>query len=237
MQYLAISDKHPCRDKSLKNLRGEKWKDIPGSDDNFQLSNYGRLKALSRYVENKSRKGFWKKDKILTLSIVPHFNPLVKKYYYEVRGIFNYNGQRFSFGVGRMVYHLFIKPIDFTKDAMMICHKDDDDLNNHVSNLLLLSCSDKQKLSFSRKRQTSHLKVLDPAIRTRTLQAKAKKISQYDLKGKKIKGYKSLSIAALQTGCSIGNISSVASGKLPHTKGFVWKYDTKEGKQNAKDLQ
>jgi hypothetical protein len=236
MNFPAISDKLPCRDKSLKNLKGEKWKDIPASDDYFQLSNYGRLKALSRYIENKSRKGFWKKDKIVTLSIVPHFNPLVKKYYYDVRGIFNYNRQRISFGVGRMVYHLFIKPIDFTKDAMMICHKDDNDLNNHVSNLLLLSCSDKQRLSFSRKRQTSYLKVLDPSIRTRMLQLRAKKISQYDLKGKKIKDYKSLSIAAIQTGCSIGNISSVASGRLPHTKGFVWKYAIKKHKQNQENM-
>ena len=72
----------------------------------------------------------------------------------------SYNKKRFSVGVGRLVYHLFVNSIDFKKDRGMICHKDDDDLNNHVSNLVLLSCSDKQRLSFSRKRQRSHLKIL-----------------------------------------------------------------------------
>jgi hypothetical protein len=224
MKKPLIPAKYPCLDRSLINLQGERWKYVPGSDTNYKLSNYGRLMGVPRYVEFSDGRAKWTKEKILKLSISTRFNPLVKKYYYDVRGVFNCNGQRFSFGVGRMVYHLFKKPINFSDDAMMVCHKDDNDLNNHVSNLILLSCADKQKLSFKRKRQTSHLRVLEYSIRLKTLRAKAKPVIQYNRMGKKIAGFKSLVEAASKTGCSAGNISSVASGKITHTKGFIWKY-------------
>jgi len=215
---------YPCFNRSLKSLKTERWKSIPDTDDYYQVSNFGRVKALPRYVEPRGKNGFTTKEKILTLSIQSRYNSLVRKYYYDVRAVFIYNKKRFSDGVGRLVFHLFVSSIDFKKDHGMICHKDDDDLNNHVSNLLLLSCSDKQRLSFSRKRQRSHLKILDPEIRINMLRAKTKGVIQYSKGGKRIRKYKSINEAAGATGCSPGNISSVARGKLPHTKGFIWKY-------------
>lgn len=36
--------------KSLDNLEGERWKDIRGYEDTYQISNFGRVKSLSRMV-------------------------------------------------------------------------------------------------------------------------------------------------------------------------------------------
>lgn len=214
----------PCYNKSFKNLRGEKWEEISFCEGYYLVSNFGRVKALPRYVEPKGKSGFWTKERIATLSIRRHYNPLVKKNYYDVRAIIVFQGQRFSFGVGRLVYQHFVSPIDFQKDAMMVCHKDDDDLNNRVNNLVLLSRSDKQRLSFSRDRQTSHLKVIDPDIRIRMLKAKTKPVIQCDSEGREIREFKSLKEAAAATGNHPGNISSVARGNLKHIKGTYWKY-------------
>ncbi len=214
----------PCYNKLLKNLRGEKWEEISGTDGYYLVSNYGRVKALARYIEPKGKSGFWKKERIVTLSIQVHYNELVKRNYYDVRAIFIFQGTRFSLGVGRLVYHHFVSPIDFKKDAMMVCHKDDNDLNNRPNNLSLLSCGDKQRLSFSRDRQSSHLKVMDPAIRIKMLKAKTKRVIQCDSRGRKIREFKSLNDAAAATNNYPGNISSVARGNLKHAKGTYWKY-------------
>jgi hypothetical protein len=214
----------PCYNKLLKNLRGEKWEEISGSVGYYLVSNYGRVKALPRYVEPKGKSGFWKKERIVNLSIQVHYNELVKRNYYDVRAIFIFQETRFPLGVGRLVYHHFMSPIDFKKDAMMVCHKDDNDLNNRPNNLVLLSCGDKQRLSFSRDRQTSYLKVLDPAIRIKMLKAKTKRVIQCDSRGRKIREFKSINEAAAATNNYPGNISSVARGNLKHLKGTFWKY-------------
>lgn len=215
----------PCYDKSLTNLKGEKWEEISGCEGYYLVSNFGRVKALPRYVEPRGKSGHWTKERIVTLSIRLHYNQLVKKSYYEVRAVFNFQKRRFSLGLSRLVYQYFVGPLDFQKDAMMVCHKDDDDLNNQANNLILLSCGDKQRLSFSRERQTSHLKLMDPAIRIRMLKAKTRPVIQYDSQGRKIREFKSVNEAAAATGNVPGNISSVARGNLKHTKGTYWKYD------------
>lgn len=46
-----LKPQYPYQNTSLKNIKGERWKDIPGFEGEYQLSNYGRLKSLDRWVD------------------------------------------------------------------------------------------------------------------------------------------------------------------------------------------
>ena len=48
---------YPYENLLFKNLKGETWKDIPGLEGSFQLSCYGRIKALEKWVEQKGAGG------------------------------------------------------------------------------------------------------------------------------------------------------------------------------------
>lgn len=37
----------------------EKWKDIPGYEGSYQVSDQGRVRSLDRYVPNHSKLQFW----------------------------------------------------------------------------------------------------------------------------------------------------------------------------------
>lgn len=44
---------------SLKDLEGEEWRDIEGAKGSFMISNYGRVKALSRIRQNRYNQKVW----------------------------------------------------------------------------------------------------------------------------------------------------------------------------------
>ena len=48
-----MSTEYPYQNLSLKDMKGEEWKNIPGFEDEYQLSNYGRLKSQDRWVNYK----------------------------------------------------------------------------------------------------------------------------------------------------------------------------------------
>jgi hypothetical protein len=53
---------------------------------------------------------------------------------------------------------------------------------------------------------------------------KARLVTQYDLKGKKIRVFKSTKEVERETGISSSTVSAVANGKLKTTGGFIWQY-------------
>lgn len=44
------NDERPHRNKSLKNLKVEKWEAIPVFEEYFQIPNLGRIKSLARDI-------------------------------------------------------------------------------------------------------------------------------------------------------------------------------------------
>lgn len=49
---------YPYQNRSLEDMEGEEWDDIPGLDGYFRVSNYGRIKRLRR--ESPNSKGIVK---------------------------------------------------------------------------------------------------------------------------------------------------------------------------------
>lgn len=102
----------------------EIWKDIKGFEGIYQVSNYGRVKSLPRFVNNHSENkkiGFHSKEKILRPS---------KKRYAVV--VLSKKGKLYSFCVHRLVAEVFIPNPD---NLSQVDHLDGDKLNNNVNNL------------------------------------------------------------------------------------------------------
>lgn len=102
----------------------EIWKDIPNFEGIYQVSNLGNVKVLDRYVNSaiKNNNKVKRKGKLLK-----QYN---KRGYFQVS--LSKNHKRYYFGVHRLVAIAFLpNPNNLTQ----INHKDENPLNNNLSNL------------------------------------------------------------------------------------------------------
>lgn len=100
----------------------EIWKPVPGYEGYFEVSTYGRVKSLERYVDGRW-KPYLKKEKIL----VPHDSG---KGYLQVK--FSADNKRSMPLIHRLVAKAFIPN---PENLPQINHKDGNPRNNHVDNL------------------------------------------------------------------------------------------------------
>ena len=111
----------------MKNV--EMWKDIPGFEGLYKISNYGNVKALKRTLSHKIHGTWTIKERILK----PSLNGKNKKGYYFVV-LFDKNKKPHNKRIHRMVAELFIEnpnPKKFTQ----VDHVDCDKHNNFFKNL------------------------------------------------------------------------------------------------------
>ena len=112
----------PYKNLSLEDMQGEIWKDIQGYDGYYQVSNFGRIKSLSRYVFN-GMGDYLKKEKIIK-SILSNHGYLVVTLYIE-----NVAKQ---FLVHRLVATAFVENL-FNNEKVI--HIDYEKKNNNSNNL------------------------------------------------------------------------------------------------------
>jgi len=113
----------------------ERWKDIPGFEGLYQISDYGRVKALERVLPHKTF-GQWKiKEKILKPGIngngENNYNTGLG-YYFVV--LFDKNKKTHNMRIHRMVAKAFVNNPNknvFTQVDHIDCNK----LNNYYKNL------------------------------------------------------------------------------------------------------
>lgn len=117
----------------------EIWKDIKGFEGCYQISNFGRVKALAREVGGGRRL----KEKML------HFSPSNG---YKVAHLYK-NGVQKNFSVHRLVGEAFIPN---PENKPCINHKDENKLNNHVNNLEWVT--QKENANYGTKNARSGLK-------------------------------------------------------------------------------
>src|SRR5436190_3343388 len=100
----------PYQNKSLTTIKGEIWKEIPGLDGQYLASNFGRIKALSRFIlKINAEKGYWTKERIMTQTASfgdtnPHTKQTVRFLHISIR----FENRMYPFTVARLIYNLFI---------------------------------------------------------------------------------------------------------------------------------
>lgn len=186
----------------------EIWKDIVGYEKMYQVSNYGRIRSITRIVKDKNGRVMKYKGKMLKPSTDQ------KKKYQRV--ILMSNGHSSTELVHRLVANAFIKnPLNLP----CINHKDEDPTNNNVNNLEWCTWEYNDNYGNHRKRISD---------------GHSKEVAQYTIDGTKIKTYKNAFEAEKETGIGASQIRAVAIGKIRHNKhgrqpfwtagGYKWKY-------------
>lgn len=226
--------KYPYQNTELQNIKGERWKDIPGVEMYFMVSNMGRIKRLEYEQVYSDGRVFIKPEKIIKPFLVKFPNGFVKDDIYFLRTAFTLYKQKYNFSVARLVYHCFIKPINLHDQSFVIMTKDGDGRNILPPNLIKASLSDKQQRIFDLNRREPLF--VDKEARERCIAnsklANNKQVTQYNMQGKKIRTYPSITAAAEKTGISHSHISSRASGVEFSAGGFIWRL----GKEPAIDI-
>lgn len=117
----------------------EEWKSITGYEGLYEVSSYGRVRSVDRYVKSKSKSYRLHKGKVLICSIT--------KYGY-VRCNIKVNGVTRSYFVHRLVAEVFIpNPYNLPQ----VNHKDEDKTNNMVDNLEW--CDSKYNMSYGTRQE------------------------------------------------------------------------------------
>jgi hypothetical protein len=214
----------PFKSKSLANLPGEQWKDIPGFEGYYQASSLGRIKSLDRTIPHPRLYQQFVKGQILSQSVALNRNIKTGKPMIDLRVTLAVENVIFYFNTRRLIYKTFIDPkLDYKKDGLYVINLDNDGYNNRPENLGLVTKSEKQLRAVRRDRILPFLKTADRTNWKKNYST-SKPIEQYDREGNLIKRYPSIKEASRQLNLSDKAIIQVAKGIYKQWNGFVWKY-------------
>ncbi len=193
----------------------EEWKDIKGYEGLYQVSNWGNVRSVFRYV--KSGNGYRKvRERILKTYLAG----LERDYHYIN---LHKNNKKEPFSVHRLVAEAFIPNSD---NLPQVNHKDEDKTNNKVENLEW--CTSQYNNTYNDR----HLKCANKVKESNTIRS-GKPINQYDKDGILIATYPSAWEASRKTGftkqgimiaCHGGQMKGDKWVKSLQYKGYIWKY-------------
>ena len=178
----------------------EIWKDVKDYEGLYQISNYGRVKRLSKQKRNynintKKYDTIILPDKIVT--------PQLNQYGYYRIGLTK-NGKRKCHSVHKLVAQAFIPN---PENKPQINHKDENKQNNYVENLEW--CTAKYNINYGTRNKRTGQKQMKPILCVETGVI-----------------YESLSEASKSMELSMGNISCVCRHRkwFKTAGGYHWEY-------------
>lgn len=179
-------------------MEPEIWKDIEEFKGYYQISNYGNIRSLDRIVNNGYSKRLIK-GKVLTLYVN------INGYYDAVGSI---EQRHFHLRPHTEVAKAFLGYIK--SEDTCVNHIDENKLNNHISNLSIVSYKDNSNHGTCIKRSKD--KIVKP-------------VNQLDMDGNIIKVWDSVRATKLGGFCPT-SVSSVCLGKEHYNthKGFNWEF-------------
>ena len=178
----------------------EIWKDIPGLNNKYEASNLGRIRSTDFCVVGKMMgKTFTRKNKSTILKPI-----LNRSGYHCVMISSNFNGKPGTLLVHRLVALAFLEN---KHNHPQINHKDENKLNNNVSNLEW--CSAKYNSNYG----NAHA-------------PKFRKVDMLSLNGEYIKSFISITEAAKFVGANRSHITSCCKNSPGYYSccGYKWRY-------------
>lgn len=112
----------------MEDLENEIWKDVKNYEGNYQVSNFGRVRRISQKGKNRKGNRVWPVKYYL-------LKGTIGKIGYPLAAL-SKNGIVKICTIHRLVAEAFLDPVEFKAD---VNHKDNDRINNHISNLEFVS--------------------------------------------------------------------------------------------------
>lgn len=186
-------------------MEEEIWKDIKGYEGLYQVSSFGRIKSLERYITFINRWGGTNKVKLQEKILKHHFNNRG----YCTLTLYK-NGKSYHKLVHRLVGETFIPNINNLPE---INHKDENKLNNSVSNLMWCT-----------RQYNNNYGIQTKEGRRKTSSYRMKRIAQYTKDDKLVAIYDGIRVAEEETGIDNRNICKCCKGKIKTAGGYRWRY-------------
>jgi hypothetical protein len=216
----------PFNNKSLNDIIGEIWKDVPGFEGSYQASTMGRVKSIDRTIVHPRLGQQFVKGRILRKSVAKNSNIKTGEPTIDLRVTFTIENKQYYFNTRRIIYQTFVDPhLNYQKDGWHVINKDGDGYNNQLENLQSFNNSDKTKRAISRDRVMPFLKTADRS-QWKKNNSRSKAIDQYDCQSNFMTQFVSIREASRQTNVQDKAIIQVAKGIYKQWNGFVWKYAT-----------
>ncbi len=219
-------------------MPGEKWKWIPRLEGYYRISNFGRVKRETFEITMSNGYRRMVKEKILSTELNKIPNHYIGDLVYSLRARVLREGVDHSIGIARITYYCFKRKFDLNKKDLLVLALDGDGRNIRLDNLALVNTSQKQQRIFDRKRAKKPIVYsydeFTQGIKT-SANANCRKVTQYSIKGKKIRTYLSIRAAAIALSISESGIIAVLKDRQISSGGFVWRYGT-DAKVDLKPL-
>lgn len=177
----------------------ETWRDIPGYEGYYQVSNYGRAKSLERIIK---RKGYVKLNEHFLKSWCDEDG-------YEIVNLCKDHKNHFK-KVHRLVAFAFPEICGTYFDGAVVNHKDENPANNCAWNLEW--CTVLYNANYGKHNE-------------RVSRAQSKPVLQYTLDGTFVRRWWGCTEIFQETGWLKTSISACCLGKTKHSHGYIWRYE------------
>lgn len=179
---------------------GPEWRDVPGYEGYYQVSNDGRVRSVDRVVPCLGDG----RPRFSTLRKGVELKPHKDKYGYMIVNL-SKDGTRKKHKVHRLVMLAFAGECP---DGLQVNHKDENKANNRVGNLEYVTC--KENINYGARTE-------------KAISKRRKPVFQID-NGDIVARYPSIAEAQRQTGCWDIEISRCCRGIIKSSGGYQWAY-------------
>lgn len=180
-------------------MNTETWKEIPGFEGLYEVSDLGRIRSLGRECKSKNGSTQKKGKKIITQEITIHG-------YCRVR-LYDQNGKSHHMAVHRLVLLTFIGPSD-----LQVNHINEIKTDNRLINL-----------EYSSALENCNHGSRNQRIKESSQGKNARRVTQIGLDGSIVAEYSSRTEAEKATGIRADKIGSCCNGSRATAGGYKWR--------------
>lgn len=128
------------KNTELKDIQGEIWVSAFTLDGYFEISNFGRIKSLGRYVNVKGGQR-WKKERIIKQFKSKNGNLTVR---------LSVDGKQVDIYIPRLIYFSFYPNEEMKGRDWVVMHKNKIKTDNRIENLKYVTCSKSHEVNFNK---------------------------------------------------------------------------------------